>query len=75
MSTDEWDELSNYEKLMYLEGLRNEGILVSDEGPEVPPPPRSEAGKPMELGPQRVDLSRVNQRVVSLPGVNWGPPE
>lgn len=64
---------------MYLEGLRNEGILRDgEEAPEseaTAPPQRPEFGKPQELGPQGVDLNRVSQRVVALRNVNWGPPE
>lgn len=61
---------------MYLEGLRNEGILVSagDEFSEGAPP-KTEFGKPQEMGPHKVDLSKLGQRQVTLKSVSWEPPE
>lgn len=78
MSTSEWDDLSDWEQMMYVEGLRQEGIIksadeVEDDQPTTPQ--RPEFGKPVEMGPQKVDMSRLGQRTVNLQSVNWGPPE
>jgi hypothetical protein len=63
---------------MYLDGLKLERILgTSDEMQDGPPsaasPPKP--GEMTQIGPQNVDLSRTAHRVVSVPKVNWGPPE
>jgi hypothetical protein len=59
---------------MYIEGLQQEKILTTGEG-ETPQPQKPEFGKPIDLGPQAVDLDRVGQRTIELKSVNWGPPE
>jgi hypothetical protein len=59
---------------MYWEGLKNEEIIKDGEE-EFGPPPPPEMGKPQSLGPQQVDPNRLNTRAVSVPTVNWGPPE
>lgn len=63
---------------MYLEGLRNEKLIVPADdfdGPPTASPPPKPGDKPQQLGPQAVDMSKVGKRTVHLTEVKWGPPE
>lgn len=61
---------------MYVEGLQIEGVLSRpDEELSEGEPPKTEFGKPQEMGPRKVDLSKLGQRQVTLTSVNWIPPE
>jgi hypothetical protein len=72
-TTTEWDTLSYYEQLMYVEGLVTERILASEDEPIQPP--KTEIGKETSLVPRKIDESEIAKRSVSVPTVNWGPLE
>lgn len=67
--------LSEWEQWLYIEGMVQEGILTTSDETSPQPQGPPEIGKPIDMGPQNADLSRVGQRSVKLQTVNWGPPE
>jgi hypothetical protein len=65
---EEWDELDWYIKKLYLDGLKQEGIIGTDEDPPQQPQP-AKTGRQRTLQEIGVTVNTVEAKVPS--GADW----
>lgn len=59
---------------MYIDGMREEGILKDRGDDDIVQSQQTQFGKPQQLGPRKITPDELSSRTVNIPKVNWEPP-